>query len=162
MNYRCLLLGILLLLLMVIPASADLVVRNGNTAFNTSGELLETGYFHDSGYVPEMYVWFAIVIGIITLVVSTYVETEINIFVLITPVFWAYAAWFAAYMEREIVSTVPGDSGQIQVIYTEIVFAQPVLQYAMTFLFILSVIYAVYVLFLREPDSKYDAMDYRR
>jgi hypothetical protein len=116
-----------------------------------------SGYYHDSGYVPEMYVWFAIIIGIITLVVSTYVETEINIFVLITPVFWAYAAWFAAFMEREIVSTVPGADGTIQVVYTEVVFSQPMLQYAMAFLFLLSIIYAIYVLFLKEPDQVYDS-----
>jgi hypothetical protein len=85
------------------------------------------------------------------------VETEINIFVLITPVFWAYAAWFSAFMEREIVSTVPGADGTIQVVYTEVVFAQPMLQYAMTFLFVLSIIYAIYILFLKEPDRVSDS-----
>lgn len=157
MNYRYLLLGLLLLSIAVVPASADLIVKGGNPAFNASGTMYSSGYYHDSGYVPEMYVWFAIIIGIITLVVSTYVETEINIFVLITPVFWAYAAWFSAFMEREIVSTVPGADGTIQVVYTEVVFAQPMLQYAMTFLFVLSVIYAVYILFLKEPDRVSDS-----
>jgi hypothetical protein len=157
MNYRYLLLGLLLLSIAVVPASADLIVKGGNPAFNASGTMYSSGYYHDSGYVPEMYVWFAIIIGIITLVVSTYVETEINIFVLITPVFWAYAAWFSAFMEREIVSTVPGADGTIQVVYTEVVFAQPMLQYAMTFLFVLSVIYAIYILFLKEPDRVSDS-----
>lgn len=157
MNYRYLLLGLLLLSIAVVPASADLIVKGGNPAFNASGTMYSSGYYHDSGYVPEMYVWFAIIIGIITLVVSTYVETEINIFVLITPVFWAYAAWFSAYMEREIVSTVPGADGTIQVVYTEVVFAQPMLQYAMTFLFVLSIIYAIYILFLKEPDRVSDS-----
>lgn len=157
MNYRYLLLGLLLLSIAVVPASADLIVKGGNPAFNASGTMYTSGYYHDSGYVPEMYVWFAIIIGIITLVVSTYVETEINIFVLITPVFWAYAAWFSAFMEREIVSTVPGADGTIQVVYTEVVFAQPMLQYAMTFLFVLSIIYAIYILFLKEPDRVSDS-----
>ena len=157
MNYRYLLLGLLLVGILIVPVSADLIVKGGNPAFNASGTLYSSGYYHDSGYVPEMYVWFAIIIGIICLVVSTYVESEINIFVLITPVFWAYAAWFAAYMEREIVSTVPGADGTIQVVYTEVVFSQPILQYAMVFLFILSLVYAIYMLFLREPDQVYDS-----
>jgi hypothetical protein len=148
---------LLLLGIVVVPASADLIIKGGNPAFNASGTLYTSGYYHNSGYVPEMYVWFAIIIGIITLVVSTYVDSDINIFVLITPVFWAYAAWFAAYMEREIVSTVPGADGTVQVVYTEIVFSQPILQYAMVFLFVLSILYAIYMLFLKEPDKVYDS-----
>jgi hypothetical protein len=151
-KYPVLAIGILLLLLLMYPASADLIVRNGS-----NGTLVESGYYHNTGYVPETYVWFAIILGIVTLVVSTYVKTEFNIFVLITPVFWGYAAWFSAFMEREIVTAVPGSTGDVQVVYTEVVFAQPVLQYAMTFLFILSVIFAIYVLFLAEPDATIDS-----
>ena len=154
---RHFLITIILLLMMALPASADLIVRNGS-----DGTLVESGYYHNSGYVPETYVWFAIIIGTISLVVSTYVKTEINIFVLITPVFWAYAAWFAAFMEREIVSAVPDGAGNIQVVYTEVVFAQPILQYAMVFLFLLSVIFAVYVLFLKEPEVVMDKKRYIR
>jgi hypothetical protein len=153
MKAFCLILVLLLFVMLATPVSAELIVRNGNAAFNTSGEILESGYYHDSGYVPEIYVWFAIVLGLISLVVSTYVKNEINIFVLITPVFWGYAAWFTAFMEREIVSTVPGADGTIQVVYTEIVFAQPVLQYAMIFLFLASCVYAIYMLFLHENEK---------
>jgi hypothetical protein len=151
------LLIILLLAMLALPASAELIVKGGNAAYNSSGSLISSGYFHDSGYVPEIYVWFAIVLGIITMVVSTYVNTELNVFVLFTPVFWGYAAWFAAFMEREIVTAIPGASpGDVQVVYTEVVFAQPVLQYAMGFLFIVSIIFAIYVLFLKEADRVSD------
>jgi hypothetical protein len=158
MNYRCLLLGLLLLGFIALPASADLIVKGGNPAFNASGTMYTSGYYHDAGYVPEMYVWFAIILGLMTLVVSTYVVNELNVFVLITPAFWGYAAWFAAYMEREIVSTVPGADGTIQVVYTEVVFAQPLLQYVMAFLFVLSILFAIYVLFLKESDTVVDSM----
>ena len=157
MNYRVLVLFLMLLATLAIPASAELIVKNGNAAYNASGSLVSSGYYHDTGYVPEIYVWFAIILGIITMVVSTYTTAELNVFVLFTPVFWAYAAWFSAYMEREIVSTVPGADGTIQVVYTEVVFAQPILQYAMTFLFVLSAVFAIYVLFLREPDAVSDS-----
>ena len=151
------LLIILLLAMLALPASAELIVKGGNAAYKSSGSLISSGYFHDSGYVPEIYVWFAIILGIITMVVSTYVNTELNVFVLFTPVFWGYAAWFAAFMEREIVTAIPGASpGDVQVVYTEVVFAQPVLQYAMGFLFIVSIIFAIYVLFLKEADRVSD------
>jgi|WetSurMetagenome_2_1015567.scaffolds.fasta_scaffold01641_13 hypothetical protein len=157
MNYRVLVLFLLLLATLAIPASAELIVKNGNAAYNASGSLVSSGYYHDTGYVPEIYVWFAIILGIITMVVSTYTTAELNVFVLFTPVFWAYAAWYAAFMEREIVTAIAGaNPGDVQVVYTEVVYSQPVLQYAMTFLFFVSVIFAIYVLFLKDADKVID------
>jgi len=133
-----------------IPASAEITLKSNSTADGVS----QSGYFHDTGYVPETYVWIAIVLGFVSLEISTFIKKEVNIFLLITPVLWLYAAWYAAFMEREIVTAIPGSTGDVQLVYTEIVFASPMLQLAMVLFFLLSLLYAIYVLFIQEPEFK--------
>ena len=146
---------LLLLLFFAIPTAVtadNLTARNGSE----SSLITQSGYYHDPAYVPETYVWLAILIGFISIAASTFVETDINIFALITPMFWGYAAWFSAFMSRDVFTVVP-DGTSVRVVYTEVTYAQPILQYIMTFMFILSVIYAIYTLFLRDADSVSDS-----
>ena len=154
------LLIILLWMVAIQTVSATLVPIGQNTAFNTSGTMYESSYIHDTSYVPEEYVWIAIVLGLACLAISVFTPKDLNIFVLITPVFWGYAAWFSAFMTRG--SSVPLSSVDcagvttLQLVNTDIIYPQPVLQYAMIFLFLLSIVYMIYVLFLRQPDERYD------
>ena len=149
-----LLLTILVMLVAVQFASATLTPEGENNNFNISGAMYESSYIHDTSYVPEEYVWMAIILGLACLAISVFTPKDINIFVLLTPVFWGYAAWFTAFMVRgtTIALSSVDCSGvtTLQVVHTDIIYPQPVLQYAMIFLFLLSVVYAIYVLFLRE------------
>ena len=144
----------LISLFFISPVSALITNNTANPAYYSNGVTLISGSFiNQAGYLPVEMVYFIAVLGIIFWICSMVSPICEDIFCLITPVPFAIAAWYAAYMTRDQM-TIVVNNGVIYPVSTQIITPDPTLQIVMTACLVLSILSGIYIVFLRDTDKK--------
>lgn len=144
----------LVLLLISSPVSALITNNTANEAYYSNNVTLISGSFvHQAGYLPMEMVYFIAILGVIFWICSVVSPICEDLFSLITPVLFAIAAWYSAYMTREQM-TIVINNGVIYPVHTQVIIPDPTLQLAMLGCMVLAILSGIYIVFLRDTDKK--------
>jgi hypothetical protein len=154
-RYILTLLFLILIALVVVPVSAVITPEFGQGTGNYTSSYNSTSYFHDKNYIPLDILYLFILIAFVSWIISVFSPICEDLFALVSPISFAAAAWYSAYVSQEsirVVSVVANGVGEIYTIHTEIITPLPGLQIAMTLCLILSILSMIYIIFLRKVD----------
>jgi hypothetical protein len=141
--------GLLLLVVMVAPASA--LITNVSISGNTT--LSSSSFVHDSHYMPDVYVYVLIVIGLICLIGSRAIPDAEDILCICAPLPIGLSAWFANYMTQEYIHTIYSGTNVI-VTNVQVITPSPYLSITMVVILIVAIVNLIWILFLKEADKK--------
>lgn len=146
---------LLLIALLVIPTSVSALITN-NTAndnyYSSNTTLISGSFIHDENYTPREIVILILIIGILFWLVSIAAPVCQDLFAIAAPVWLGVATWQAGYMTKEDIAIVVSGN-TIYSVHTEIISPDPVMQILCFILTILSVLSAVYVIFLAKTED---------
>ena len=149
-------LGILILgiVLLIAPASAIITNNTANDAYYENNVTLISGSFlHDAAYMPKDYVFLIILLGIVFWALAIASPVCQDLFSIITPCFFAVGSWYAGYMTKEVVSIVVSGN-TIYPVHTQVITPSPVIQTLCLIATVLSILSAIYIIFLSEAPIK--------
>jgi hypothetical protein len=141
---------VLLLCLLIIPVHADSVLsyqKNSTTIYSGNSTIYESDWFAQQGYVPVYLVIFTIILGSFFTGLSL-VSPRRVVPALIAPLFWGYAAWNSIYMFDLYITSNNAIFNVMQVVY-----ADGLLRTILIAITIITVLYAIYVVFLEPNES---------